>query len=141
MLRLGRVRQEITMLMHGATLRGHVGPQRGQGPFQPGPAVDNEELGRAEAAGEQVVEDAAPRRFAFPSHVAYGQEQLLPVAAHAEDDQQRDVGRLRSSLTRTTVPSRMRRTTSSEARSRRFQASQSAFTLRQVRLTTSLPTA
>ncbi len=48
---------------------------------------------------------------------------------------------LRSSRTRTTVPSRIRRTTSSPARSRRHHASQSARTLRQVRLTTSLPTA
>ena len=57
---------------------------------------------------------------------------------------------LRSSLTRTTVPSRTRRTTSSPAqalslretpRSRLFHASQSVRSLRQVRLTTSLPTA
>ena len=86
----GRLRSDR---VHGAALRGHVGPQRGQGPFQPGPAVDNEELGRAQATGDQVVEDAAPRGFAFPSHVAHRQEQLLSVAAHPEDDQQRDIRR------------------------------------------------
>jgi hypothetical protein len=48
---------------------------------------------------------------------------------------------LRSSRTRTTVPSRISRTMSSPARSRRVQASQSVRSLRQVRLTTSLPTA
>src|SRR4051794_4642074 len=48
---------------------------------------------------------------------------------------------LRSTRTRTTVPSRISRTTSSPARSRRHQASQSVLSLRQVRLTTSLPTA
>ena len=47
---------------------------------------------------------------------------------------------LRSSRTRTTVPSRIRRTTGSSASERVFQASQSLFTLRHVRLTVSLPT-
>jgi hypothetical protein len=47
---------------------------------------------------------------------------------------------LRSSRTRTTVPSRIRRTIGSSASERLFQASQSLFTLRQVRLTVSLPT-
>jgi hypothetical protein len=48
---------------------------------------------------------------------------------------------LRSSRTRTTLPSRISRTMSSLARSRRVQASQSDFTFRHTRLTTSLPTA
>src|ERR1700681_1799694 len=47
---------------------------------------------------------------------------------------------LRSSRTRTTVPSRIRRTIGSPANERVFQASQSLFTLRHVRLTVSLPT-
>ncbi len=46
-----------------------------------------------------------------------------------------------SRRTRTTVPSRIRRTMSSSAKSRAFQASQSIRTLRHIRLTTSLPTA
>ena len=45
-----------------------------------------------------------------------------------------------SSRTRATVPSRINRTIGSSASERPFQASQSPFTLRQVRLTTSLPT-
>ena len=47
---------------------------------------------------------------------------------------------LRSSRTRTTVPSRIRRTIGSPISERVCQASQSLFTLRQVRLTVSLPT-
>src|SRR5258707_12219863 len=47
---------------------------------------------------------------------------------------------LRSSRTRTTVPSRISRTIGSSASEREFQASQSPFTLRQTRLTVSLPT-
>ena len=46
-----------------------------------------------------------------------------------------------SSRTRTTVPSRMSRTILSSFSERAFHASQSLFTLRHVRLTTSLPTA
>jgi len=38
--RLGRVRQQIAMLVHGAALRGHIRPQRGQGSFQPGRPMD-----------------------------------------------------------------------------------------------------
>ena len=48
---------------------------------------------------------------------------------------------LRSSRTRTTVPSRMSRTIGSSASERAFHASQSLFTLRHTRLTVSLPTA
>jgi hypothetical protein len=46
-----------------------------------------------------------------------------------------------SSLTRTTVPSRINRMIGSSVRERAFQASQSPLTLRQTRLTVSLPTA
>ena len=46
----------------------------------------------------------------------------------------------RSSRTRTTVPSKIKRTMGSCASERLFQASQSPFTFRHVRLTTSLPT-
>src|ERR1700693_2524188 len=45
-----------------------------------------------------------------------------------------------ASRTRTTVPSRIRRTIGSSASERVFQVSQSLFTLRHVRLTVSLPT-
>src|SRR5271168_2152304 len=47
---------------------------------------------------------------------------------------------LRSSRTRTTVPSRISRTIGSSASEREFHASQSPFTLRHTRLTVSLPT-
>ena len=47
---------------------------------------------------------------------------------------------LRSSRTQTTVPSRMRRTIGSSASEPVFQAFQSLFTSRHVRLTASLPT-
>jgi len=48
---------------------------------------------------------------------------------------------LRSSRTRTTVPSRMSRTIGSSASGRAFHASQSLFTFRHTRLTVSLPIA
>ena len=72
----------------------HLGPQCRQRPLQPGSPVGDEELRRAQAAGDQAVEDAAPRRLALSAHVLDGQEHLLPVPAHAQNDQQRDVRRL-----------------------------------------------
>ena len=66
------------MLVHGAAGAGTSGHSAAR-LFQPGRAVDNEELGRAQAAGDQVVEDAAPCGLAVSAHVAHGQEQLLPI--------------------------------------------------------------
>ena len=66
-----------------------------------------------------------------------------PSGAHASERQPSSeiAVALRSSRTRTTVPSRISRTIGSSASARAFQASQSLFTLRQTRLTVSLPTA
>jgi site-specific DNA recombinase len=77
-----------------AALGGHVGPQGRQRPFQAGPAVGDQELGRAQPTGDQVVQHAAPCRLALAAHVFDRQQHLLPVPAHAEHDQQRDVCRL-----------------------------------------------
>ena len=77
-----------------AALRRHVRPQGRQRPLQPGSAVGDQEVRRAQAMGNQVVEDAAPRRLALPPHILHRQQQLLPVPAHAEHHQQRDVRRL-----------------------------------------------
>src|SRR5690242_19783064 len=85
-----RLRCLCTVQRRGGTL----GHSAAKACSSPAPAINNEELGRAQAAGDQVVEDAAPLGFAFPSHLAHGQEQLLPIAAHAEGNQQPDIRRL-----------------------------------------------
>ena len=62
-------------------------------------------------------------------------------SARTEDDEQRDGSRLAVEPRAHHMPSRMSRTIGSSASEQVFQASQSLFTLRQVRLTVSLPTA
>src|ERR1044071_9021605 len=194
--------QDVSMLVNRAPLCGHPVPDGGQCPLKPRCAVHDEELRPAKAPVDEVVENGTPGLGRFPAHVLDGEQRLLPVLAHPNDDEERDRGRLavephpdhrpvedeahdrllmqragvpsqasvvsppmfltasstfcpssrtpmttrseievalRSSRTRTTVPSRMRRTIGSSCRERAFQASQSVFTFRHTRLTTSLP--
>ena len=79
------------MLVDCAALGRKVGPQRRQRPLQPGSAIGDQELRRAQATGDQIIKDAAPRRLAFAAHVLHRKQHLLPVPAHAEHHQQRDV--------------------------------------------------
>ncbi len=91
---VGGVGQQVAVLVDGAALGGHVGPQRRKRPFQPGRTIGDQELRRAQPTSDEVIEDAAPRRLAFAAHVLDRQQHLLPVAAHAEHDEQRNGGRL-----------------------------------------------
>ena len=74
----------------------------------------------------------------IPSHALDREQRLLAVRAHARTTRSEIELALRSSRTRTTVPSRIRRTIGRAQRA--DVASQSLFTLRHVRLTMSLPT-
>ena len=47
---LGRMREQVAVLVNRAALDRDVGPQRGQRRLEPGRAVDDEELGRPQAA-------------------------------------------------------------------------------------------
>ena len=80
--------------VHRAALGRHRRPQPTQRLLQPGPAIDDDELGRAQAAGNQIVEHAAPGGLALPAHGPDRQQHLLPVLAHAEHHQKRDRRRL-----------------------------------------------
>jgi hypothetical protein len=125
-----------------AALGRHVRPQGGHQRFlQPGRAVDDEQLGRPQPARGQIVEQRPPRRLALAAHVLDRQQHLLAIGADAEDDQEGDAGGLPVEPDADDLPSRISRKIGLAARSRPFQASQSLLTLRQVRLTTSLPTA
>jgi len=62
---LGRVRQQIAVLVHRATLNRHVRPQRGERLLQTRRAVDDDELRRRQSAVDQIVEQRAPSGFAF----------------------------------------------------------------------------
>ena len=129
------------MLVHGAALDSHVGPQRRQRLFEARRAVDDDQLRRSQSAPDEIVEQRTPGRLAFPAHALDHEQHLLAVGAHAKRHEQQQIEvALLSSRTRATVPSRISRTIGSSASERAFQASQSPFVLRQTRLTTSLPT-
>src|SRR5665811_399490 len=59
-----------------------------------GCAVDNEELGPPQPALDEIVEDSAPGLGALAAHALDREQHLLAVRAHAEDNEQRDGGRL-----------------------------------------------
>ena len=50
--------------------------------------------GRLQAAGDEIVENRAPGLGALAAHVLDREQHLLAVRAHADDDEQRDRGRL-----------------------------------------------
>src|SRR5690349_12508222 len=47
-----------------------------------------------QATRDEVIQHAAPGGFTFSAHIAHGQQNLLSIAANAENDQQRDTGGL-----------------------------------------------
>src|SRR5947207_10801290 len=57
---LGRVRQQVAMLVHGTSLHRHSLPDRGDGLLQPRRPVNDEELGPPQPTLDEVVEDRAP---------------------------------------------------------------------------------
>src|SRR5215471_14064658 len=138
---LGCVSEQVAVLVDRAALRRHVAPEGGQCLLQPRTAVDDQKLWLAQPALDEIVENGAPRRAGLAAHVLGGQQHFLAVLAHAEHDRSTIAVAFRSSRTRTTVPSRIRRMIGSSANERAFQASQSPFTFRHTWLTVSLLTA
>jgi hypothetical protein len=57
---LRRVRQQVTVLVNRAPLDRRVGPERGQGGFEPARAVDDDELRHLETAPGHVLENVPP---------------------------------------------------------------------------------
>ena len=82
------------MLVNRAALGRHTVPDGGERLLEPGCAVDDEELRPAQAARDEVVENGTPGLGGLAAHVLDGQQHLLPVLAHADDDEERDRGRL-----------------------------------------------
>ena len=89
---------------------------------------------------DEVSEDGAPGLGALAAHALDREHTFWPSSRTPRTTSSEMEVALRSSRTRTTVPSRIRRTIGSSVSERVFQESQSLFTLRQVRLTVSLPT-
>ena len=130
------------MLVNGAALGRHLRPQRHQRLLQTGGAVDDQEFGRLQSAGDDGRRAAPARRH----------RSRRPCSSRRAAPSGRRAARRGRREARSTQPScragrarRCRRGSSrtmSSASSGRFdQASQSVFTFRHTRLTVSLPTA
>jgi hypothetical protein len=66
---LGGVREEITVLMHGASLHRHTIPNGGNRALKTRAAIDDEELGPPQAALDEIVEHGAPSLGALAAHL------------------------------------------------------------------------
>src|SRR6201987_1899748 len=117
------------MLVDGAALGRHIAPQSGQPLLQPSPAIDNQELRLAQPARDETGGVGGPRLAGLGPHILDRQQHLRPSWRTPSTTSSTIEVALRSSLTRTTVPSRIRRTIGSAASERAFQGFQSAFTL------------
>src|ERR1700745_610131 len=123
--------QKIAMLVNRAAWDQNLRPKRGERFLKAGSAIGDDELRRLQAAFDEIIEERPPGSFAFSTHVLDRQE---PRAMRSEIEVD-----FLSSLTRTTVPSRISRVIGSSVRERAFQAPQSPFTWRQTRLPASFP--
>src|SRR5215472_12462615 len=65
---LGRVRQQVAMLVHGAALHRHVIPDGSDRGLEPGRAVNDEELWPPQTVPDEVVEHRAPGLSALAAH-------------------------------------------------------------------------
>ena len=88
------VGEQVALLVHGAALHRHVGPQARERRLEALAAVDDDQLWLGQAARQQIVEHGPPGGFGLAAHVLDREHHLLAVAADAEDNQQRDGGGL-----------------------------------------------
>jgi hypothetical protein len=88
-----------------------------------GSAIGDYELRRLQASFDEIIEERPPGSFAFPAHVLDRQEDLCPSCLTARAMRSEIEVDFLSSLTRTTVASRISRVIGSSARERAFQAS------------------
>ena len=86
--------EQVALLVHRAALDRHVVPQAGERRLEALAAVDDHQLRLGQAARQQIVEHGPPGGLALAAHVTDRKHHLLPVAADAEHDQQRDGGGL-----------------------------------------------
>src|ERR1700730_13097255 len=70
---LGRVGEQVAVLVDRAALGRHVAPERGQRLLQPAPTVNNEELWLAQPALDEIVENGTPSLAGLATHVLDGQ--------------------------------------------------------------------
>ena len=87
---LGRMGEQVAVLVNRAALEGSGGPERGERLLQARRAVADEQVRGSQAARDEVVEQGAPGRLALAAHVADRQQHFLPVRPHAERDEKRN---------------------------------------------------
>ncbi len=75
-----RAGEQVAMLVNRAALERNGGPERRESLRHTRCAVDNEQVRRWQATGDQVVDQRAPGRLAFPAHVADRQRTFRPSA-------------------------------------------------------------
>ncbi len=97
------------MLVDGTALGRHIAPQSGQRLLQPSPAIDNQELRLAQPALDEIVEDGAPSLAGLAPIFLTASSTFWPSWRTPSTTSSTIEAALRSSLTRTTVPSRIRR--------------------------------
>ncbi len=74
------------MLVNRAPLCWHAVPDNGERLVEPGGAVHDQELRPAQASGDEVIENDTPGFGCLPAHVLDGEQHLLAVLAHPDDD-------------------------------------------------------
>src|SRR6266542_2889416 len=65
---LGRMGEQVPVLVHGAALDRHAIPDRGDGPLQSLPAIHDQQLRPAQATTDEIIENTAPGFAALPTH-------------------------------------------------------------------------
>ena len=91
---LGRVREQIAVLMNGTALHRHVIPNGGDRFLQSRCAVDDEKSRPPQTAVDQIVEHRSPGFGRFAAHVLDREHHLLTILAHPDHHEQRDRGGL-----------------------------------------------
>src|ERR1019366_5527339 len=113
------MREQVSVLMNRAALHRHSVPDRGDGLVEPRRAIDNEEFGPTQPALDEVVQHSAPCLGALPAHaLLIASSTFWPSTRTPRTTRSEIEVALRSSRTRTTVPSRIRRTIGSSASER-----------------------
>ena len=84
---LGRMRQEVAVLMDRAPLHWQAVPHDGNRALQARSTINDEELGPLQSAPDEIVENCPPSLRALAAHRLDRKQYLLAVGAHSVDDE------------------------------------------------------
>src|SRR5262249_43330562 len=135
---LGCMNEQVAVLVNRAALGRHVAPEGGQCLLQPVPPSTIRNSGLRSPRLTRSSRTARHAALVSPPMFLAANSTFWPSSRTPSTTRSTIAVAFRSSRTRTTVPSRIRRMIGSAANERAFQASQSPFTFRHTRLTVSL---